>query len=144
MLPFQNMIKNLTALKNGGVNSLIEMLVLENREFIGKLNTDLQLYKGFDAVGDKIKPAYSKLTISYKKRKGDPYDRVTLKDTGDFYRSTDVDTSATDFIIINHDEQFPKLAEKYGNKLLGLSEGNKHLLALKLKSQIIPKIKKKI
>ena len=50
-------------------------------------NADAQLYEqGVNALGvsiDSYKP-YTDLTIEIKKEKGQPYDRVTLRDTGDF------------------------------------------------------------
>jgi hypothetical protein len=144
MLPFKGMIKNLNDLKNGGIDIILEVAIKGKRDFITGLNTKGQLFNGIDSRGEKISPAYASRTISIKKSKGQPYNRVTLKDKGNFYRETDIDTGKNDFVIINYNEQYPYLSEKYGKDLLGLTPLNKAFLASVLKPELIKLIKQKI
>lgn len=59
----------------------------EFKDLIIELNTIEQLYKkGIDSTGESIGD-YQPFTIDEKIKKGQPYDRVTLKDTGRFYES---------------------------------------------------------
>lgn len=69
------------------------------------LNTESQLYdKGIDADGNSL-GEYSRATIygtsAYEGKisKGQPYDRVTLKDTGAFYESFSMKLTNDGFII---------------------------------------------
>lgn len=78
--------------------------------------------KGQKLDGKIIKPAYSRITVSIKQRKGDPYDRVTLRDTGRLYESIDIlagDRSAIARVSVPY---FKKLQEKYGDKILGIQD----------------------
>jgi hypothetical protein len=144
MLPFKNMIKNLTALKNGGVNEIIKSLVILEDEFAKNLNRS-QLIDGENINGTSIEPAYTRFTVSEKKRKGQIFDRVTLKDTGDFHKSFTVKASSDSFVINATDPKTNKIQRKYGDKILGLSEENKALFGLRgLQRQLIQQIKKKI
>ena len=73
--------------------------------------------KGIDGVGRKL-PGYSPLTISIKRSKGQPIDRTTLRDTGDFHRSITIKASG-DFIVVESDD--PKagdLIRRYGIDIL--------------------------
>ena len=69
---------------------------------ICELNSDKQLYeKGENALGvsiDTYRP-YAPLTIEIKTMKGQPTDRVTLKDTGDFYESFFISADNEGFFI---------------------------------------------
>jgi hypothetical protein len=48
---------------------------------------------------------YSETTIDIKKRKGQPTDRVTLRDTGSFYDTWNVEATADRFIITSDPEK---------------------------------------
>lgn len=65
--------------------------IIEQHDYeIIDMNTQNQLYEqGITATGVSIwdYAPYSEITIEYKKANGDPYDRVTLRDEGDFHRS---------------------------------------------------------
>jgi len=108
------------------------------------LNTEDQLFKkGEDALGNEITPEYTPFTVELKQAKGQPTDRVTLKDTGDFYKSflAHVDNSG-DIIIsadpIKIDEQTgleTNLTIKYGREIIGL---NQHSLDILNEKIILP------
>jgi len=144
MLPFQALEKKLISLKNGGLNDIVKSLVVLEQDFAKDLNRS-QLIDGQNIDTSNIEPAYSRTTVSIKKSKRQISDRVTLKDTGDFYKSFTLKTNNDSFVISATDSKTNKLQKKYGNKILGLSEENKALFAERgLKRQLIKLIKQKI
>ena len=87
------------------------------------LNTD-QLFSGLDANGNPVTPNYSTLTISIKRQKGQPTNRVTLRDTGEFYRDFEVRFFNDYFAIFSNDDKTEKLERKYGKDIFGLTNQN--------------------
>ena len=138
LLKYLKRVKSKLTLNNIMVNvvgkdkSLMTLIV--------SLNTQDQLFeKGIRADGTPITPEYTPFTISIKREKGQPTDRVTLKDTGEFYDSfvAYVDSSAD--IIINSnplkvDENGleTNLLFKYGEKVEGLTQQNLDIITQKL------------
>ena len=148
MLPFKGMISNLTALKNGGVNAIVQSLVILEQEFAKDLNRS-QLIDGQNIDGSEVLnrkgEGYTRFTVSVKKSKNQISDRVTLRDTGDFYKSFTVKANANSFVINATDSKTNKLQKKYGDKILGLSDENKALYGkIGLSRQLIKLIKQKI
>ena len=83
--------------------------------------TQNQLFaKGEDSKGISIHPDYADLTIDFKIENNQPFDRVTLKDSGDFYRSITVESSNNQLIISASIEYAADLMGKYGNDILGI------------------------
>jgi len=93
-----------------------------------RLNTEEQLEEqGIDSLGREIGDGdgYSPLTIMYKKMKGQRYDHITLKDTGEFYNSWVVRVTVNDITIdANDQKEDTALFEVYGVDVLGLTEEN--------------------
>ena len=116
------------------------------KETIIDLNTVDQLYeKGIGSDGirldEKRGAGYSQLTIYLKNRKGQPTDRITLKDTGDFYRSFRVIVSEGLIEIrAKEPEGGMKLTEEFGAEIYGLTSESIE----KLKPLIIEKYKEYI
>lgn len=92
-----------------------------------------QLFEGYDGAGQTISPPYAESTIKRKQRKGQPYDRVTLKDEGDFYAGFEVEFSDTEFKIIGKDFKTGFLMKRYGVDILGLDQDSRAKLAAELK-----------
>lgn len=111
--------------------------VRKEEPFVIFLNTEEQLWRGLDSEGRRIRPPYRPLTIRIKRSKGQPVNRVTLRDTGDFYAGTNVLYGLDEFRIINTDEKAAKLRAKYGPEILGLNEQSRDLLAEKIKPGLI-------
>lgn len=108
---------------------------------IVKYNTD-RLYKlGQYPSGQPVKPDYTGLTIQIKRSKGQPTDRVTLKDTGDFYDSFYVKFERDQFIILASDVKTQKLVTKYGFEIFGLSEADLVELLPKIYTNLLTKFK---
>lgn len=84
-----------------------------------------QLYDGIRADDTTIEPEYAEITKIIKAAKGQPTDRVTLKDTGDFYAGINVDVSTDSYNLTSSDDKVVKLVTKYGPKIFGLTDKSK-------------------
>lgn len=92
-----------------------------------KAYTDLQreqLFSGINEQGDQITPEYSPRTVAIKRKKGQPTDRVTLRDTGDFYQGIFMDPREDIYVIDSADEKSGALQKKYGEEIFGLAPKN--------------------
>lgn len=94
-------------------------------EFVKKQRE--QLFSGINEKGEKIQPAYSPKTVAIKKKKGQPFDRVTTRDTGEFHRDIFLDVRDNEFIVDSADSKSEALQKKYGGELMGLSEDNQEV-----------------
>ena len=133
--------------RNLNVNKTV-FFVLQDKtiqKFIIDLNRIEQLaYKGELPDGSFMHDyrvdyngVYSVEGKSIVKRKGEPY---TLLDTGDFYRSFSLVVESNGFTIVANDEkENSTLEDMYakGNKILGLTDENKTVLA----ENILPNIR---
>ena len=109
------------------------------------LNTDDQLFqKGIDSEGRRIEPGYRPLTIQIKRSKGQPTNRVTLKDTGSFHNSFAIEFQNDGFAIVTDDNKTKKIERKYGNKIAGLTDENLQEVIEMLKPDLIENIQKQI
>lgn len=111
-------------LNNG---TYIRAIIEENDGYIIDMNAEQQLYEqGVNTYGVKImdyKP-YQPLTIRIKREKGQPIDRVTLRDTGDFQSSFYLEIGNEQFEIKANDWKTDDLIKKYGREILGLTDKN--------------------
>nr|DAT45920.1 MAG TPA: hypothetical protein [Caudoviricetes sp.] len=99
-------------------------IVRDNDNILIDMNAQDQLFaKGVNRLGvriDEYRP-YSPFTIKVKIEKRQPYDRVTLKDIGEFYNSFFVETAEDRFYIKASDEKTDRLIKKYGAEIFGLT-----------------------
>jgi len=81
-----------------------------------------QMNTGKKSTGGPIKPFYRPATVRIKKAKGQPYDRVTLKDTGAFQDSFFLVVKPGDgtFKVVFTNIKGPWLVDKYGESIFGL------------------------
>jgi len=122
-----HIIKRLESLKQD-LPEMVGELIEENAAMVEDLQT-AQLEAGIDSEGEKITPAYSVNTVAIKKAKGQPHDRVTLKDTGAFHRAMFLSGGqAGQFSVGNSDPKAAKLEDKYGPEIFGLTDGSKQEL----------------
>lgn len=101
--------------------------VQETKEAIADLNRG-QLFIGKRTDGTDILPDYSDYTIELKQAKGQPYDRVTLRDKGHFWNSIHVDVDSKNYSVDASDSKTDKILDKYethNGKILGLSKESK-------------------
>lgn len=109
------------------INDYIRLEVIEDEAFICDMNSENQLFeKGITREGIKINSyaPYSKNTIAVKITKGQPTNRVTLRDTEEFHASFVVYADDTKFFIDAKDWKTNKLVEKYGEEIFGLTDEN--------------------
>lgn len=107
-------------------------LCKDRRAMIIKMNVD-EMYGGVDAEGADISPPYRPSTIRRKRRRNQPYDRVTLRDEGDFHGSVEIEFRDGEFELVSRDQKAKYLQRKYGDDILGLSEDNVEKLTNDLK-----------
>jgi len=88
------------------LNHYLELWFDDNNEFITDLNKKRLLEQGTDVDGKQIRTfraeqgeVYNRFTIESKYKKGQPFDRVTLKDTGEFHNSFKVESDSKGFAI---------------------------------------------
>ena len=114
-------------IENLPIKQFLGEAVEENEAFITDLNAE-QMYKGQRADGSEIEPEYKNLTRQIKQMKGQPFDRVTLRDTGSFQRKIEIETDRDGFDIFSTDHKEKDLKEKYGNEIFGLTKESKQEL----------------
>jgi hypothetical protein len=141
MIIFKKLKSNLEYLKQGGLNAIIQDEVINEAGFVMDLNRDKQLYdKGIKSDGNKL-PSYTRYTKSIKKQKGQPYDRMTLRDTESFQNKFYLKIDNSKFTIDSTDKKRNKLVERFTGFIFGLTPENKNILAHKIAPNIIKKIK---
>jgi len=116
--------------------------ILKNEDEI-KIMIQEQLYSGYDGYTASIQPPYAPRTIKRKLKKGQPVDRVTLKDTGDFYKSLHVAFDNDGFYIASSNQELSAILRKrYGDSILRLSNENlKELLWTNIRPSLAIKMK---
>lgn len=120
--------------------------VVENEKDIVRLNVDQLYLEGINSLGvsiDSYAP-YSPLTIKMKTAKGQPVDRVTLRDTGDFHRGFHVVADSGGFIITSSDGKTDDLMSKYRGSVFGLTKDNKGIASQIIYPSVLQKIRQEI
>jgi phosphoribosylaminoimidazole carboxylase (NCAIR synthetase) len=111
-------------------------------------NREDQLFKdGINNDGTKIQE-YRPATVAFKEEKGQPTNRVTLRDTGSFHKSFYLIFQPESFSIYAKDPKTPEITKAYrrgfggrGAKIFGLTSENKKKL---LNEIIMPALTEKI
>lgn len=107
------------------IPQVIERSLQDNEDFILALNYEDQLFdRGVDSNSKALKPPYAESTVSIKKRKHQPTNRVTLRDTGVFHKSFYIYYGSDNFEIMTSDPIEPFLTNRYGPPILGLTDKN--------------------
>lgn len=147
-------------------NASIRNLVYRLRKFKDILNDELkneimkyedviiqmvvrdQLYdQGIEGRGISIMSyqPYTARTMQIKQRKGQPYDRVTLRDTGEFYSSLHVEFDDDGFYVTSTDDKAKYLLARYGKTIFRLTNQNfTELLRNYIRPELQQKLKEKI
>ena len=122
----------ITRLRRVDMSEIIGNAIKTNEAEILRLNTEVQLFKqGIGCDNVKLRPEYAALTKRLKKKSGQPINRVTLRDTGEFHENFIIEYSQ-DSITIKAEPTIREgvdlsqhLAERYGENIYGLTE--KHI-----------------
>ena len=99
-------------LKNIPIEGLLEEAAAITRQAAVELQKE-QLYEGKTNEDKPIEPDYTDYTKVLKSNKGQPYDRVTLKDTGKFYANIFAEVEDLGILFVSDDAKTPALVEKY-------------------------------
>lgn len=106
---------------------MMQKIIQENEAAIIDMNAQEQLFEaGENSLGVSIASyaPYAPITIKIKKIKGQPTNRVTLRDEGDFESSFYLTISDKEFEIKASDWKTEELVKKYGSGILGLTKEN--------------------
>lgn len=118
--------------------------ILKNEDVIVQMIARDQLYEeGIEGRGIPIMSyqPYTAGTIKRKQKKGQPYDRVTLRDTGDFHSSLHVEFDEEGFYVTSSDDKAKYLLARYGKTIFRLTDEN---LTELLRDYIRPSLKEKL
>lgn len=122
----ENLQKRVEAFRDS-INVTIRETITDNEAFIIDMNVEDQLYQqgvNRNAVPISDYAPYRELTISIKRVKNQPTNRVTLRDTGDFHSSFYLQIGEDAFAIDARDSKTDDLIKKYGRQILGLTDEN--------------------
>ena len=129
------------------INDLLKKIydLSEFEALVIELNTDVQLFEqGIDANEQSL-GEYTAFTKELKKQKGQPTDRITLKDTGDFYKSFRVRSTNNGFVIMaNAIKEDTDLTQEFGEDIIGLTDLSISQVQLFLLDELIPAVRKQI
>lgn len=122
-------LRNRVATFNNGLSSgaYIQQIIWDNDAYIVDMNAEEQLFEqGINRLGIEISDyaPYSPVTIEIKEAKGQPTNRVTLRDEGDFESSFFLEVGTKQFEIKASDWKTEELIKKYGRQILGLTDEN--------------------
>jgi hypothetical protein len=96
-----------------------------------------QMMEGETADGRPIEPEYTPFTVEIKKEKNQPYDRVTLRDEGDFHQAMFMSTDKWPVVFSSKDPKTGPLVRKYGEEIFGHNQTSRG----ELKDEINPDVK---
>ena len=113
---------------------IIQNIIWDNEAYIVDLNAEEQLFEqGINRLGVEISDyaPYSPVTIPIKEAKGQPTNRVTLRDEGDFESSFYLEVGDKQIEIKAYNFKTEDLIKKYGRQILGLTDENISILIWK-------------
>lgn len=102
-------------------------IIKDKEDVILEAITENQLYKhGITGTGQKIwdYAPYTASTIKRKIKKGQPSNRVTLRDTGKFHKSMFLVIDSEGFYVTSDSTIAPYLIKKYGDEIFRLTDEN--------------------
>lgn len=141
--PYNCFVAPLLLITTDLINRVLSDVVAANAVLLEEMNRQ-QLAAGIRADGSEITPDYTRATVQIKQGKGQPTDKVRLKDTGSFYQSIFVDVFKDAFEMKADDGKTLDLKAKYGDLILGLTEANKLAFANYIKPQFITRLRAEI
>ena len=117
MNPVAPTIKRLRKVRSNR-NEIVLRIIRKNEGIIIAVQEE-QMFEGKRSTGKKI-GEYRPLTKRIKLGKGQPIDRVTLKDTGEFYEGLKISYENDHFFITSDDPKTEAIIEQYGENVFGL------------------------
>lgn len=110
--------------------NVLRELIIQNEDYIVSLNKDQLNNEGINSQGVEIASyaPYTPATVARKVKKHQPYDRVTLRDTGKFQAGFHLVMTPKTFRVTSSDKKTDELVEKYGSYIFGLTSENRNRL----------------
>jgi hypothetical protein len=140
--PYGDIIDRLKGF-NDNIDSIVINEAMEEGDEIERMNIDDQMLEGIDNTGASIQPEYAPFTIEIKQALGQPTDRVTLRNEGDFHKGFSLEIAGGKIYADSTDEKTEKLVTKYGEDIFGLTPENlASFVEVFLKPRMIDKFKK--
>ena len=128
--------------------SMLGEIIMDNEEAIVNTIRNTQLYRrGINGRGVKIMSyaPYKPRTIKAKIRKGQPYTRVTLRDSGEFHKSMFLVVDDDGFYITSDSKLTPILTKKYGDTIFRLTDENlTKIIRQKIRRELVKRIQKTV
>jgi len=139
---FDRITKNINSAINGLEDEVLRSLKAHEKIVIDYI-TEIQLFeKGEDGEGFSLGD-YTPFTIEIKKSKNQRFDHITLKDTGDFYKSYKL--SSKGLITADPQKDDTNLVDEFGADILTLSdEGQDIMIELFLRDDLQAFLRKEI
>lgn len=131
------------------VTSNIEAIVKEICErledVIIDMNTSQLRDEGINSNSVALPTPYAPMTIEYKLAKGQPIDRITLYDEGDFQNAFYVKYEQTQFSLWSTDGKTEQLVKEWGKYIFGLTKENLRLLIEKdIRPALLQELRKRL
>ena len=122
---------------------LVNEIMSHEKEIIEAVVQNQLYERGINGTGVEIMSyePYRPRTIKNKQRKGQPYNRVTLKDTGEWYNSLRLVDDVDGLFMTSTDVKNTNLKKKIGHTILRLTNEN---LSMILNKYIRPNLKIKL
>jgi len=136
-------------IKAADIDAILQEIIKEDgfQKFLISLNQNDQLFDlGIDSLGASL-GEYADFTKVEKKRKGDPFDRITLLDDGLFYASFRIELGGSSFlfqITANPKRGDSDLFTDFGKKIIGWTEENVQRIIDAIRERIVPIIKRRM
>lgn len=111
-------------------------IVKKHEPYAVDLNIE-QMMKGVDSNNEEIRPPYKPFTIQIKEEKGQPTDRVTLRDEGSFHQLMFMGADKWPAIFNSADPKTEDLKGKYGKDIMGHNEESRWKLSEEIKPDVI-------
>lgn len=126
--------------------SIMQAIIESKENVIVSAIANDQLYRrGINGAGVRIKDyaPYHPMTIAIKQAKGQPTNRVTLRDTGAFHKSMYLVADSEGFYVDATDDKTELLENKYGDKIMTLTGDNiQRLLQSHVRKELLKRLKK--
>lgn len=108
----------------GEIFRILKETIEENDFFLTNAITEKQLFEeGIDGKGNRL-PGYVRTTIRIKISKGQPADRTTLRDTGDYHASFTIDAYDDRFEVKTNVDYDKYIVGRYGEDIMRVTIQN--------------------
>ena len=140
---FKNLLDILKNLRNS-IGAVIKQTFKETEHTAIDMNVSQMYDFGVDRNNEMI-GEYSDYTKSVKSAKGQKFDFVTLRDTGDFHDNMGFQQITEEYAEIDSsDIKTSEIKEEFGDEIMGLTEENKQEYSLHFEAEFIEQLKKRI